>query len=117
MGEPGDKLNIKRETPLTLPSPKSEEQMALRRAEWQRLRKRVGRLTDPLAGASSWAATFLGLALGGAVSLASVVGATEHRKSWVVPTLGVSSIACFVIAVFAFWVHTKMRASRKDDVE
>ena len=110
MRQAPDRLNITSESELALPSRESEKKIALRHAEWTRLRKRVGKLKDPLAGASSWSATFLGIAVGAGLALIPVVGATEEKDSWVVPVMIATTVFASIFSISSYWVHRKMKA-------
>lgn len=110
-------LNIERRTPLVLPSEEAEEAFLMRFAEWERLRTRIEKLKNPIANASTWSATFLGLAVSFGLSLYPIVTATENPEAWVVPTFVVATIACFLLSLFTFWVHRKMAKVTQDAVD
>lgn len=111
-----DRITFTTETAVVLPKAEHEEVLAMRRVEWQRVRRRVERLSNPLSGASEWSATFFGLGAGALLSLIPIVSATSDQQPWVIPLFWVVGISFLVLAGFMLWVHRKMRHSHSDDV-
>lgn len=66
---------------VALPRLESEEMVAIRRVELQRIKEQVKRMSNPAESAAAWAYTWLGAALAVALSLAALYGASKEEGS------------------------------------
>lgn len=90
--------------------------MPISRHEWQDLTKRVRRLANPVANASTWAAASMSVAVTFLVSGITILGGTRNPAAWLVQ-LHIWATVCFlVIGFFSLWVHSKTSKRLTDDV-
>lgn len=112
-----ERITYSSETVVALPRGEHEEMIALRRVEWQHIRQRVEKLSNPLSFASEWSATFVGLGAGALLSLIPLLTGTEKQEGWVIPTFAVVGVSFMILALFMFLVHRRMQKHQSTHVD
>ncbi|HWM63838.1 MAG TPA: hypothetical protein VNP96_07615 [Solirubrobacterales bacterium] len=79
---------------------KQEEPMPVQRSDWDRIRKNVARLGEPLSDhATTWAATAVGAAIGLVTTIVVITKTETTVQAGVVPSLWVGFGACVLFAI------------------
>jgi hypothetical protein len=85
---------------LSLPSSEVERTMAVRVADWKRIRANVERLGEPLTdNAQTWAATAVGGAIGLGATIASLLFTDNRVTPALIPCLIVATAALLLFAI------------------
>ena len=95
---------------LQRPPASSEERVVIREVEIAMFKSWIRDLRDPIAGASNWATTFFGVAIGTLVTSWALPRGTQHRGEIFIA--GIFALAC---CAFSCWVVWRDRATRTDE--
>ena len=116
MSAPSDpessEVNLSRAVKLSVASSEVERNMAVRVADWKRIRANVERLGEPLTEhATTWAATALGAAVGLGATVASLVFTESEVRPGLVPSLIIATCFAVLFAV-CFYIVGRREARR-----
>ncbi len=82
--QPDNALNWKHEESIAVPSPDQEKRMAVRIADWDRIRDRLSQISDPFAWVPIIYSILFGVAGTSGLSIIPIC-LTENRPAWVIP--------------------------------
>lgn len=108
-----DEMNLQRDVPLSVADPKHERNLAIREADWKRVRREVASLEvgqSLIEHAPTWGATAAGAAIGTAVTAAVLMASDSQTEAWVIPALW---ITVFFAALFAVCFGLVGQSDRK----
>jgi hypothetical protein len=92
-----EQVSYQRQGVMTL---KREEPMPVQRSDWDRIRKNVARLGEPLTdNASTWAATAVGAAIGLLGTIVTLTKTDTSVEAGVIPSMWVAFAACVIFAI------------------
>jgi hypothetical protein len=114
---PPSGFKVPGDTPIALPTEEARELMGVRRADWKRLRRRIGLLRDPVENAPTWAQTVLGVSIGAGVALIPLLAGSEDPAQWAVVVLICIAVFSFLCFLFFRAVEDAQRADRATEVE
>ena len=108
-------LNWKREEHIAVPSPNREKRMAIRCSDWERLKRRLSRIVDPVPRPSIVYSILFGIAASSGLSIIPIA-ASQGLPPWVTPLYAcVCAFSLLCGGVFV-WVDRKVRSGRKSEL-
>ncbi len=115
--QPGGQDHVKstREVQVDFPSSDSEKRMAIRRSDWERLRRRIRRVAGPPSRLAIVYAILFGVA---ATALFSIYPMTLSQgvPTWVIPTYVCAFVFTFLFAWIFVWLDRKAQARSVSDI-
>ncbi len=105
-------VRVRRDRTISIPSPDSDREMAIRCADWKMLEKRLTTASDPPKDYSTLYGTFFGLS--GAAWLSLVpLAFTKDLPTWILPAHTAFAVACLFCGIFTVVVNRDQRNTRK----
>lgn len=113
---PEQVLNWMREEAIAVPSPGRETRMAIRRSDWERLKRRLSRVVDSVPRMSVVYSILFGIAATSGFSIIPIAAST-NLPSWVTPFyVCVCAFSLFCGIVFVC-IDRKVRSGKKSELQ
>lgn len=105
-------VQVPRDRKISIPSPDSDLEMAIRCVDWKRLETRLTAASDPPKDYSTLYGTLFGLSGSAWLSLIPLAH-TKDLPAWVLPSFSAFAIACLFCGIFAVILSRDQRKTRK----
>ena len=99
-----------REVPVSIPSPDSERRMEIRRADWDRLKRRLSRLSHPIPKLHLVYSVLLGIASTASLSIIPL-SKSQGLPVWVIPLYWCVTIFAFICAIVFIFIDRKVQSA------
>jgi hypothetical protein len=118
MGEPsgGEQINWNQSTPIAVPTPTTEARFAIRRSDWNRIRRGLLRCKEPEFNFSVWYSIFFGGAVSAGASIIPI-GATKDLPVWVLPLYICGTGALTLLGAVFLLVDRYLKQQRRSQIE
>jgi hypothetical protein len=120
-GQPQPYRQVAMGVPLSIPTPEAMELMGVRRFDWHRIHDDVSRVKDrlvhPLQDATTWAATFFGMAFAAALGVIPVATATQEQVGWVYPAFGFGVALGLIMGILCIIFGRDAKTLRSADLD
>ncbi|MFX0204101.1 MAG: hypothetical protein ACFFCW_49010 [Candidatus Hodarchaeota archaeon] len=113
---PDKGLNWKREEPIAVPSPSREKRMAIRCSDWERIKRRISQIADPIPKLSVVYSILFGIAATSGLSILPIV-VSQGLPSWVTPLYICIFLFSFLCGCVFVYVDRKFRSGRSSDIK
>src|SRR5437870_5803539 len=100
MGEPssGEQINWNQSTQIAVPTPTTEARLAIRRSDWNRIRRNVLRFKEPQLNLPVWYSICFGFAASSLVSIAPIA-VTKDLPTWVLPSYVFATFFSLILGI------------------
>jgi hypothetical protein len=105
-------VQMRRERTISIPSPDSDREMAIRCADWKMLETRLTAALNPPKDYSALYGTLFGLSGSAGLSLIPL-SITKDLPAWVLPAYGAIAVACLFCGIFTVFLSRDQRKTRK----
>lgn len=105
-------VQVPRDRTISIPSPDSDREMAIRCADWKMLEKRLIAASDPPKNYSTLYGIFFGLSGSASISLMPLA-ITKDLPAWVLPSYIAFAVACLFCGIFVVIYSRDQRKTRK----
>jgi hypothetical protein len=118
MGEPssGEQINWNQSTQIAVPTPTTEARLAIRRSDWNRIRRNVLRLKEPQLNLPVWYSIFFGFAASSLVSIAPIA-VTKDLPAWVLPSYVFATLFSLILGTILARLNKHLNQQRQSEVE
>ncbi len=96
-------VQVQRPRTISIPSPDSDREMAIRCADWKMLEKRLTATSNPPKNYSTLYGTLFGLSGSAVLSLIPLAN-TKDLPAWVLPSYGAFAFTCAFCGIFTFFL-------------
>jgi hypothetical protein len=100
---------------VELPPAKSEERLAVKMSDFNRVREAVRGMADPMVHPSEWATTFFGAFLAFGIAFLTLPGAPHGQHDYHRVIFGLLAVMSAILALFMAWIEKKDRRSRRKE--
>ena len=116
MTEPAsDKLNWAREEPIALPAPEKEGRLAIRRSDWERIKRCLKRGQQPLPSLPTWYSVCFSVAGSAGVSIIPIA-TSSGLPAWVSPLYVVVTLAALVLGSILVVIDKRLVSNRSSSL-
>ena len=109
-------LNWKREEPIAVPSSDRERRMAIRYSDWERLKRRLSRVVDPVPRLSVVYSILFGIAASSGLSIIPIAK-SQGLPSWVTPLYACVCVFSLLCGFVFVWVDRKVRSGMESELQ
>lgn len=113
---PEQVLNWKREEFIAVPSLDREKRMAIRCSDWERLKRRLSRVADPVPRLSVVYSILFGIAATSGFSIIPIA-ASEDLPSWVTSLYICVCASSFLCGCVFVWIDRKVRSGKESELQ
>jgi len=106
-----EKLNWTREEAIALPAPEKEGRLAIRRSDWQRIKRCIRRGEQPLSNLPTWYSVCFSVAASAAVSIIPIAAASG-LPAWVTPSYVVVTVGAVVLGIVLVLIERRLASNR-----
>ena len=110
-----EQIPFDRRSHIFLPSARSEAFMAIRRTDWERLKRRISGVTNPQSRLSILYSILFGVAATALFSVYPMLGA-QGLPTWVLPSYVCVGLLLFVFAAVLVWIDRQNRARMQSEL-
>jgi hypothetical protein len=108
-------VKLLRDREISIPTPDSEREMAIRCIDWKRLEKKLGRIGDTPKDFSVLYGIVFGFCGSAALTIIPLM-LTKDLPAWVMPTYIIAVIASFLLGCFIFYFNRIQRNTVKTTI-
>lgn len=105
-------VQVRMNRKISIPTPDSDREMAIRCADWKMLERRLVIASDPPKDYSSMYWFLFGLSGSAGFSLIPLA-ATKDLSAWVLPSFGALTVVFLLCGIFAAFLTRDLRRTRK----
>lgn len=105
-------IQVQSDRRISIPSPDSDREMAIRCADWKRLEKRLTDLSDSPKSYSTLYGILFGLSGSAGLTLIPL-GFTTDLAAWVLPLYGIFALGSLFCGIFTVYLSRDQRRTRQ----
>lgn len=109
-------LNWKREDHILLPSVDQEKRMAIRVLDWERLKRKLSTVDEPIQKIAVVYSILFGVSASSGLSIIPLF-MSEGLPAWVIPLYGCVCIFSLISAFIFVGIDWKFRSKKKSDIQ
>lgn len=101
---------------LKLPTPEKEMRYGIRKADWERLRRKCKNLKSQPGWLQSIGSACIGLAVSAALTIPTIL-LTEKIPAWIIPSYAAATLAGFAVGICLLLLDYKVMKQLKQDAK